>query len=529
VSVEQFINKVHNGHVLGILKLMPSKSVDCVVTSPPYWGLRNYGDITNIIWGGNNNCEHEWGGNILVGKSTSPTKWKTSDENIWKGNSSNFCIKCGAWNGQLGLEPHPNIYIEHLVEIFREVKRVLKDSGSLWLNIGDTYYGGGRGQLKSGLKTKGKITVDEFKSASSAKDYIPNKQISKWLQPKQQLMIPERVAIELQNRGWIKRNTIIWHKNNAMPSSVKDRLNTTYEPVFFFVKNRKYYFDLDSIRVNKKYPTERTESLLERIYELTKLTRGKDSYKGKDKTVSAIQEGSKPYRDALYILIKEIKLTKSELKYLKDWVQNHAGSFKGKNPGDKWTINTKPCREAHFAVFPDTLVERILKCVCPIEVCSKCGKSRKKISKSLLLNRNISKPNKPSFISVTRAGDSIHKTIGWTKCKCDKPFNAGIVLDPFMGSGTTGMVAKQMGLNFIGIELNREYCNIADKRIGGVEIVEYPINRQEFTKYVENKKDIKIHKLLREGSKCNYSGKCMWQSFNRQNCLRKDNKCIKEK
>jgi len=397
MKIEDWTNKIHNGHVVDILREIPSRSIDVCVTSPPYWGLRDYGETTKV-------------------------KWKD-------------------WNGQLGLEPHPQMYINHLVTIFREVKRVLKDSGSFWLNLGDTYYGGGRGQK---LSSHGKMIERSFLGAVSTKENIPNKRQSNWLQPKQKMLIPERVAIALQEDGWILRNDIIWYKPNHMPSSVKDRLTSSYEHVFFFVKSRKYYFDLDSIRVAPKSST---------------LIRNKYPHRGSNCKESTLSRKRKP------------------------------GEFinpKGKNPGDMWTINTKPFKGAHFAVFPTTLIKRILKCACPKEVCSNCGKGRERISEREGIfevgKSKVGEAKDFKGVGIHRAigqkyQDWLEKhpkiTIGWTKCNCKVEFKGGIVLDPFIGSGTTGVVAKQLGLNFIGIELNPKYCEIAKKRIGNVEIVKF--------------------------------------------------------
>jgi len=165
-KVEDFINKIIcDGYSdpLRIFRELPDESVDCIVTSPPYWGLRNYNNISK--------------------------SWKD-------------------WKGQLGLEPTFNMYINHLCDIFDEIKRVLKSSGTCWVNIGDRY-----STSKSGI-------------------------ISKCL-----IGIPFRFTIEMINRGWILRNTIIWHKPNAMPSSVKDRFSVDFEYIFFFVKNQEYFFD----------------------------------------------------------------------------------------------------------------------------------------------------------------------------------------------------------------------------------------------------------------------------------------------
>ena len=251
------VNKVVIGDCLEVMQGWPPDCVDLVVTSPPYWGLRDYGDETVKVWGGDLECEHEWGESLPPAKSSHKNigfaersqqnyrggghKPETIAEKYLPSEAGKFCVKCEAWCGSLGLEPHPQLYIDHLVEICREIKRVLKPSGTFWLNLGDTYFGGGGGNYGSG------------KSITSKKPHIPNflnriKTDSAWLQPKQKLMIPARVAIALQHEGWILRNDIIWWKPNHMPSSVKDRLTCSYEHVFLLVKARRYYFDLDAIR-----------------------------------------------------------------------------------------------------------------------------------------------------------------------------------------------------------------------------------------------------------------------------------------
>ncbi|MHA1853777.1 MAG: DNA-methyltransferase, partial [Candidatus Heimdallarchaeaceae archaeon] len=198
------INKIICGDALEVLKTFPSESIDMVMTSPPYWGLRDYGI-----------------------------------------------------DGQIGLEEHPKEYIRKLVLIFREVKRVLKKTGSFYLNMGDTYFGSGAGTDKTNQEPQGK---EVYKLPyGSCRTRAKRSRLSPWLQPKQLLLMPSRVAIALQEDGWILRNDICWAKPNAMPSSVKDRLNTTWEHVFHFVKARRYYYDLDAIR--EKHATSTKERL----------------------------------------------------------------------------------------------------------------------------------------------------------------------------------------------------------------------------------------------------------------------------
>lgn len=229
---------------------LDDNSIDVVITSPPYWGLRDYG--VKSIFGGDPNCKHdfsEYDAKLLHENRQNLDGGTIGNDKFRKklhgfGNAkAGFCSKCDAWYGQLGLEPHPQMFIDHLVMICREIKRVLKKSGSFYLNLGDTY--GSHTSKRSGQFGKEiKEGFDDIFTQKRTKigfsdDFIMEKNL---------LMIPSRVVIALQDDGWILRNDIIWHKPNPMPSSCKDRLNTTFEHVFHFVRSRKYYYDLDAIR-----------------------------------------------------------------------------------------------------------------------------------------------------------------------------------------------------------------------------------------------------------------------------------------
>ncbi len=261
------VNQVLCGDAIAVMRArIPDDSIDLVITSPPYWGLRDYGVETVRVWGGSSECEHEWGSSILPAghrstedrKSTTLTSDAISRRDKWQ--SSNICSKCEAWRGSLGLEPHPQMFIDHLIEICREIKRVLKPSGTFFLNLGDTYFGG-----------KGK-SANRWSEAHTDRDTLQRetwnlgrdkpqdiaRQDGVWLQPKQKLMIPSRIAIALQHDGWVLRNDIIWHKPNHMPSSVKDRLSPAYEHIFLFVKNNKtiYWVDRFTGQLTASEPTQ---------------------------------------------------------------------------------------------------------------------------------------------------------------------------------------------------------------------------------------------------------------------------------
>ena len=227
------------GNVIEKIKNLPI--VDCIVTSPPYYGIRDYGDETTAIWDGDINCDHEFGKLISSpgGRSNDPGEKKWGKKgNRYDFPLSNYCEKCSAWNGQLGHEPTPQLYIKHLVGIFKALKAKLADYGSVWVNIGDTYSGGGNASGHTAETTNaGKTTLD--------RGYVQNP-VARNLKEfgnKNLLLIPHRFAIAMQESGWIVRNDIHWHKNNPMIHPVKDRFTVDHEYVFFFVKKTKgYYF-----------------------------------------------------------------------------------------------------------------------------------------------------------------------------------------------------------------------------------------------------------------------------------------------
>lgn len=204
-SKEEIVNKVFCGNALKVLKQYPDESIDCCVSSPPYWGLRDYdvdsgGNITHDIWDdeGHEDCDHQWKLNIKV-------------------LNDHICEKCGAWKGEHGQEPTPELYIKHLTQIYHEIKRAMKPKGTMWLNLGDSYY---------------------------KKEYP----VHQSLKGKDLIGIPWRMAFSLQQDGWYLRNDIIWDKPQCKPESIKDRCTKSHEYIFFMTKNEEYFYDQDAIR-----------------------------------------------------------------------------------------------------------------------------------------------------------------------------------------------------------------------------------------------------------------------------------------
>jgi len=364
-NINKIRNKILLGDTLEELKKFPPESIDCIVTSPPYWRLRDY-----------------------------------------------------RVEGQIGLEATLKEYIEKMLKITAELKRILKKTGVFFLNWGDCYGGNNR---RAGLKNS---------RGCMNKKLIPAKCMTL-----QNYRIIIRMIDEQQ---WILRNIVIWYKPNAMPSSVKDRFANKYEPVFMLVKSKKYWFDLGAVRIPHKTTIEEYRKKLPK------------------------SENNKTNFEAGAGIIKYS--TNSAIK---------RRFTLGKNPGDVWQIPIQPFPEAHFATFPERLVEPMIKAGCPQWICKKCGKARERITrtkyevKSNSISRSIKEGKEKEVGLVARnfTGNALHYTIGWTDCGCNAGWEQGIVLDPFMGAGTTALVATKLNRDWIGIELNPEYIEIAYRRL----------------------------------------------------------------
>lgn len=236
------LNSIIHGDVCSVLKKLPSDSVDCVITSPPYYALRKYPDEADSVWGGDPDCEHEWELEEVSqsGGQGEKSKKQLTNKGSYFTAKQGFCKKCGAWRGQLGLEPTPSLYVEHLGLILKEIYRVLKPTGTFFLNIGDSYSGSmGKRKGWSSIANLGNKKDGTAINVSCDFD-LPRKCL---------LCMPERVLFKCLEIGFICRNKIIWHKPNHLPESVRDRFTTTWEYVFLLTKKPKgYYFNLDAVR-----------------------------------------------------------------------------------------------------------------------------------------------------------------------------------------------------------------------------------------------------------------------------------------
>ena len=438
-------NRILHGHVLDKIEEIPNNSIDCVTCSPPYYGLRDYGS-EGQIWVDEENpdCEHEWGQNIVsVGSRTidpgDPKNVEKGTRENWQ--ESNFCTNkfCNAWKGSLGLEPTFHMFIDHLVQIFNALKLKLCDHGSLWVNLGDTYYGGGNAQGHTGLTTNlGKSTLQRDGNQNPVAR-------GKLLQRKTLIGIPDRFKIAMIDSGWICRNDIIWWKRSTMPSSAKDRFTVDYERFFFFTKKPKYYFK------------QQFESQSEH-------------------TLTAFKNGIMPVSPKMINNPTEIKDGKTAQAMRKEGWQ--AVLPLGRNKRTVWDISPAQFSEAHFAVFPEKLIETPIDASCPKLVCTECGEPQRQIIKAS--GGTIGKAWHDHSEDMTRgmhqSMDGVGKTVGkddsykrefggWSKCDCNAPFRKGRVLDSFMGAGTTALVAHKQGKDWLGIELKEEYIKMANLRL----------------------------------------------------------------
>ena len=323
-------NTIINGNSLEVLKSLPDNSIDCCVTSPPYYALRDYG------------CD-----------------------------------------GQIGLEETPEKYIESLCDVFSEVRRVLTPEGTLWLNIGDSYNG----------NKVGNTEVVKNKKVSESNDF--RKKLWGGAKPKDLIGIPWMLAFALRSQGWYLRQDIIWHKPNPMPESVTDRCTKSHEYIFLMSKSQKYYFDYEAIQEPCADQSRTNYACGNRTNGINKDRNDNDfgerSKNWKPRTKNCQYDGQKP---------NSFHLSRENGEPDKEYYV--------RNKRDVWSVNVKPCSEAHFATYPFELIKPCILAGCP---------------------------------------------------------ENGIVLDPFMGSGTTAIVARSLNRNYLGVELNPEYIKIAHKRL----------------------------------------------------------------
>jgi DNA modification methylase len=396
VGEEEVNHRIIPGDCIAGLRTLPDASVHCCVTSPPYWGLRDYGH-----------------------------------------------------DGQIGLEDTPEAYVARMVDVFREVRRVLRDDGTLWLNLGDSYANQKSGDTYSGFNDRyfGRET-DGGKQAKTASSANVGRLDFSGLKPKDLVGIPWRVAFALQADGWWLRQDIIWHKPNPMPESVRDRCTKAHEYVFLLTKSERYFYDAEAVKESgstssaaawyRKNSSNRTKPA------------GATTLDGNESHQSGLNRPGWERPDTLEL---------------------------GRNRRSVWTVTTKPYKGAHFATMPPDLVKPcILAGTSEEGCCPLCGSPWERITKRSKLTRP--RPNDytkrqgeegtGNSCANSVAGVAV-ETLGWQQscdCDCQTPGTVPcLVLDPFAGSGTTLAVAARLGRSGVGCELNPEYIALAEQRI----------------------------------------------------------------
>ena len=377
------------GDVLEQLHTLPDKSVQCCVTSPPYYGLRDYGI-----------------------------------------------------DGQIGMEETPELFVAKIVEVFREVKRVLRDDGTLWLNFGDSYCGswgnsGRRPELDNTPSEQREKNTEYFNRGGwdERRERPPSSYTIPGYKAKDLFGIPWMVAFALRADGWYLRSDIIWSKPNPMPESVTDRPTKAHEYVFLMTKSARYYYDADAIREDASPAT---------------LERNKYGFTGAFKgqlqgspTEERWQEG-RP-------------------------IEKPQFGLNGRNRRTVWEIATQPTPEAHFATFPEALVEPCIKAgTSERGCCAKCGAPMERVVEKEFYGNWEHHRTDDWDTNVHNKGHATDKaykppkTTGWQPtCKCNADTAPCVVLDPFGGSGTTAKVARDLKRDSIMIELNPTYIKIA--------------------------------------------------------------------
>ncbi len=381
--------KIIAGDCIEGMRTLPDDSVHCCVTSPPYWGLRDY------------QCD-----------------------------------------GQIGLESTPEAYVARMVEVFREVRRVLREDGTCWVNLGDSYNNAGSSKNGTGLdgKQRGGATGADGECGYKKRD-LRHALKGSGIKHKDLVGIPWRVAFALQADGWWLRQDIIWHKPNPMPESVRDRCTKAHEYVFLLTKSERYYYD--------------AEAVSEASSTFGRQGRG-DALQPKRQAVAATGFRNDPG--------------------LKDNFDRPT-----RNRRSVWTVTTKPYSGAHFAVMPPDLVEPCILAGCPEQCCPVCGAGyeritakQKRFESGSGRSGNAIEGKQDLAASDTNSTPDIRmgpvvsvQTLGWAPaCDCAASGTMpGTVLDPFAGSGTTLAVAAELGRSGIGCELNPEYIALAERRI----------------------------------------------------------------
>jgi DNA modification methylase len=415
---------------LEVLRELPSESVQCCVTSPPYWGLRDYG-IPPSVWPVQrsqgvvrcSNGDHLWGETISVNATnhTDKRRWQhtrngrdeeqpTEKRVAWLRTEvpqGEFCKLCGAWAGALGLEPTPELFVSHAVSVFHELRRVLRDDGTLWLNMGDSYNA-----------HPNQRSVDDlagWKQQSNPASRAVGSRYTDSMKPKDLVGMPWTLALALRSDGWYLRQDIVWSKPNPMPESVTDRCTKAHEYLFLLTKSARYYFDQNAIL---EPVSANTHARLSQDVEKQIGSERANGGSRADRPMKAVARSRESWNGSRFDDERDLKIRPntgrkraaagSGIKNNDSFADALALQVEARNKRSVWTVNVQGFSEAHFATFPEDLI-------------------------------------KPCILAGCKSGE--------------------IVLDPFGGSGTTALVAQALHCRAILIELNADYIEIAKKRL----------------------------------------------------------------
>ncbi len=518
----EYRNRIIHGHVLDVLKELPSGCVDICITSPPYFGgLRDYG-TEPLVWDGDPECNHIWGDEIIEHKRGVAGGRTAQCGNTKRGlggtetKQGQFCQCCGAWLGSLGLEPDIGMYINHIVQIFKEIRRVLKDWSIAWIVIGDSYAGSGKaGSNPEYQKRHTQFGQIEHKERLGKPLKVPN-----GLKSKDLYGIPWEIALALRGDGWWLRSALIWSKN-CMPESVQGS-GWYRHKIYQIIDGKKEYVECPGcekceansgyvLRWNAGRPTKShdyilllskssnyfydQEAILEDCSPSTHMRLSQDiahqvgSYR--------VHGGAKingPMK-ATATMSKQVPAGQG-IKYNESFNDAVCLPVLKRNKRSVWTVSVGNIKEAHYATFPEKLVEpMILAGSSQRGNCAKCGKPWMRIiergftdhdgktdsqyekgtaANRLALLRQAAREKGQEYVNESR-------TLGWKpSCKCGigetiRP----IVLDPFLGSGTTALESKKLNRDFVGIELKAEYVEMAERLL-----------KSEMPLFIQNKNEI---------------------------------------
>lgn len=385
-------NHIFQGDALAFLAQLPDNSINCVVTSPPYWGLRDYG----------------------VG-------------------------------GQIGMEETPAEFVAALVRVFAEIRRVLREDGVCFVNMGDTYNSAPAGSPSADYvlnQDKGdgvyarRYQNNHAGGTETAMDARRSSGMIASLPAKNRLGMPHRLVFGLQDDGWIWRDEIIWHKPNPMPESVRDRTTKAHEYVFMLTKRERYWYDQQAIAEDATGDRGNRKAF-----------RGEGTY-----------TSNQSFNNSTHC--------ENEVK------GNNGVPNITRTRRSVFTVPSEPTPFAHFATYPQALIEPLILAGCPAKVCAVCGAPHVRETERIpMVIRHSERPEKLGEFGRTQASGTMlspafSRTIGFTPtCACAAAVIPGVVYDPFMGSGTTALVARRLGRDYLGSELNPEYHALAVNRL----------------------------------------------------------------